>query len=411
MSHGRVVIVHSAEEWERAHRDAGQALVVAKFTASWCGPCRAIEPVYVALSKQYTEVTFLEVDVDQVQDVAMAFRVSAMPTFMFFRGGRKLDEFKGADRARLEATVRSYAAAASGRAPIGGSMDPYTGSGAVAAPPVRAGPKASQYFPTRQFLKFEDANFDGALKKLTEFHTGLAEKSPLTAADLELIQRAVEVMKAGLDKAGPLPAGTLQAFAKVLRMPLDNAFPGLDLLRMLILHDDAAKHYSGVAEFNAMLEALTACGLMAASPKANMRMCLRVVANMFASERLRPLLIERTEQMLEMVATLAQTDDRHARIALATVLHNYSIICCLKRNVEGQVQIISILTVLLPPEQDPVALFRLLVCIGNMVAADPEGEPRNTLVQLGLPATITKLKSNASESVQAVASDLTQYLR
>jgi len=41
--------------------------VVVDFTATWCGPCQIISPVFVELSKKFSEIFFLKVDVDELR--------------------------------------------------------------------------------------------------------------------------------------------------------------------------------------------------------------------------------------------------------------------------------------------------------------------------------------------------------
>ena len=58
-------------------------VVVVDFTAAWCGPCKMVAPKFEEFSKQYTGATFVKVDVDELQSVAEAAGIRAMPTVCF----------------------------------------------------------------------------------------------------------------------------------------------------------------------------------------------------------------------------------------------------------------------------------------------------------------------------------------
>lgn len=76
-------------------------LIVVDFTATWCGPCRAIAPIFESLSEQYSNVVFVKVDVDDLADVASKCGIRAMPTFQFYKGGSKIKEMCGANKEQL----------------------------------------------------------------------------------------------------------------------------------------------------------------------------------------------------------------------------------------------------------------------------------------------------------------------
>lgn len=101
-----VAHVHSAQEYATL-KGTPNKLVVVDFSAEWCGPCKAIAPKFEEMAKKYSDCIFIHFDVDQVQ-VPDSSDVSGIPTFKFFKNGKLLHQFSGADAGQLEDSVRKF---------------------------------------------------------------------------------------------------------------------------------------------------------------------------------------------------------------------------------------------------------------------------------------------------------------
>ena len=69
-----------------------------------------IAPKIVELSHKYTNVKFYKLDVDEVPDVAQELGVRAMPTFLVFKDGEKVEEVVGANERAVVAAIEKYSA-------------------------------------------------------------------------------------------------------------------------------------------------------------------------------------------------------------------------------------------------------------------------------------------------------------
>ncbi|KAB5581429.1 hypothetical protein PHYPO_G00175590 [Pangasianodon hypophthalmus] len=105
-----IIVIEDQAAFDKALADAGDKLVVVDFTATWCGPCQSIAPFYKTLSEEAgnANVVFLKVDVDDAQDVAQSCEIRCMPTFYFYKNGKKVTEFSGSNQTKLEELVNTY---------------------------------------------------------------------------------------------------------------------------------------------------------------------------------------------------------------------------------------------------------------------------------------------------------------
>lgn len=61
------------------------------------------------LSKTFTTVQFLRVDVDELSDVSHWANITALPSYVLYKDGRKINEVIGADKEKLLQMLWKYA--------------------------------------------------------------------------------------------------------------------------------------------------------------------------------------------------------------------------------------------------------------------------------------------------------------
>ncbi|MEL6928374.1 MAG: thioredoxin [Cyanobacteria bacterium J06600_6] len=81
-------------EFEQLIKD--NKLVVADYTATWCGPCKVIAPLIDKLATEYSDrATVVKIDIDKNQDAAKKYGIRSIPAVLVFRDGEVVENTFG----------------------------------------------------------------------------------------------------------------------------------------------------------------------------------------------------------------------------------------------------------------------------------------------------------------------------
>lgn len=70
-------------------------ITVKKFSASWCGPCKALKPIFEEVKSGFSNVKFEDVDVDENYELASQYGVRSVPTVVIEKNGVEVNRFAG----------------------------------------------------------------------------------------------------------------------------------------------------------------------------------------------------------------------------------------------------------------------------------------------------------------------------
>lgn len=70
--------------------------VLVDFSATWCGPCKALAPTIDKVAADYAgKLAVYKVDIDAASDTASSFQIQSVPTCIFFKNGKEVSRFYG----------------------------------------------------------------------------------------------------------------------------------------------------------------------------------------------------------------------------------------------------------------------------------------------------------------------------
>ena len=78
--------------------------VLVDFTATWCAPCKEVDPIVDELAAEMEgKARVVKLDIDDSPEIYRQLRVNGIPTVIFFNGGREEDRISGPQRREIYA--------------------------------------------------------------------------------------------------------------------------------------------------------------------------------------------------------------------------------------------------------------------------------------------------------------------
>ncbi|KAI8028323.1 Phospholipase A-2-activating protein [Camellia lanceoleosa] len=294
--------------------------------------------------------------------------------------------------------------------------DPYTGSSAY----VPGGPSnmhatsakpTFKHIPKKGMLVFDVAQFDGILKKISEFNNALQsdpDKKSLSLTELEVsrLDAIVKILKdTSHYHSSRFSDVDITLLLKLLKSwPLAMIFPVIDILRMIILHPDGAtrllKH---VDDKNDVLMEMVKNVTTSPALPANLLTSTRAVTNLFKTSCYYQWLLKHRSEILDAFSSCSSSN-KNVQVSYATLILNYAVLLIENKDQEGQSQVLSAALEIAEEENlevDPK--FRALVAIGTLML---EGLVRKIAVDFDVENIAKTAKASKDTKIAEVGADI-----
>jgi len=89
-----VEIIRSSEQLSNIMRTYKDKIIIIKFFAQWCRACKAIDPKYKKVAKEFPNIKFCEIEFEANKELCRQLGISVLPSLQFYQGGEtKVEDF------------------------------------------------------------------------------------------------------------------------------------------------------------------------------------------------------------------------------------------------------------------------------------------------------------------------------
>ena len=87
--------IYMNELTEGARLDLSSNFTAVKFYSTECLPCKKLDGVFLKMEKEFQQVNFTAVNIDQHLNIAQNFQIMSVPTIIFFLGEKEVSRIQG----------------------------------------------------------------------------------------------------------------------------------------------------------------------------------------------------------------------------------------------------------------------------------------------------------------------------
>lgn len=298
-------------------------------------------------------------------------------------------------------------------------QDPYTGSHAYVPgqSSIAQGVEPVPFFkhiPKKGMLFFDSAQFDGILKKISEFNKAFLTdgENSLSFSELEL-SRLAAIVKILKDTSRYYSSSfadvDITLLLKILKSwPVQMLFPGIDILRMIVLHPNGATLFHKHIESDNAVLMETLAKVTTTPQPANLLTIIRLITNLFKHSCFTKWLQSHCSQVLDAISSCRLSFNKNAHLCYATLILNYTVLLVEAKDKEGQAQVLSAaLEIAEGGNQDADAKFRALVAIGTLML---NGLVKSIAIDFDVLSIAKEAKNSKESKLAEVGADIVMVI-
>ncbi|KAJ0607997.1 putative transcription factor WD40-like family [Helianthus annuus] len=297
--------------------------------------------------------------------------------------------------------------------------DPYTGSSAyVPGQPSKSAVSSKPTFkhiPKKGMLVFDAAQFDGILKKISEFNNTLRsdpDQQSLSISDTETTRLGAiaKILKdTSYYHSSKFSDEDICLLLKLLKSwPVSMIFPVIDVLRMVILHPDGSTLVKRANDENDTFMELIKKVTSSPLPP-NLLTSIRVVVNLFKNSGFHLWLQKHRVEIFDAFASCYSSSNKNVQVSYSTLVLNYAVLLIEKKDEEGQAHVLSAALEIAEGEALEVdAKYRALVAIGSLML---EGLVKKIALDFEVGSIAKLAKASKDSKVSEVAADIETLIK